>query len=266
VRTSYPKVRLRRLALPIAGALGAAAAVVPGAVAGSAPTSASFTAYDYGWMANGSAARTRVTIARGSTVTFAYPSGRSEHNADFFGTGPKPSGCTQTAGPSSGGVPPLPRQPTSAGWSGTCTFNAPGTYTFHCDLHHFMTATIVVQGTGGPPLAGRPSRAVSIRRHQRGTAVRGVVRLSNAATGGRLEVDLRTSAKALGRHGRRPVRVGRLIRTRLKPGTVRFAARLDPAAKRAQRTAGSLALTVEAIVTPPGFGPTSVTRRVRLRP
>jgi hypothetical protein len=89
---SYRIVRGRRLylCLPIAEALAAAAAVVPGLAAGSglaarsAPASASFTAFDFGWSANGNAKSTKVTIAPGGTVTFSYPSGGlSEHNADF---------------------------------------------------------------------------------------------------------------------------------------------------------------------------------------
>jgi hypothetical protein len=24
-------------------------------------------------------------------------------------------------------------------WTGSCTFNTPGTYTFHCDLHTFVS-------------------------------------------------------------------------------------------------------------------------------
>lgn len=251
-------MRLRRLSLPIAGALGAALAVVPGLAAGSAPSSASFTAYDYGWMANGSVTSTKATIAQGGTVTFAYPSGISEHNADF-GSGPKPSSCTQSAGPSSGSVPPLPHQATHAGWAGTCTFNSPGTYTFHCDVHTFMTGTIVVEGsgttTGTTTTTGSPLTGASIPAHQRGTTVRGSVKLSDAARGGRLEVDLR-NGKA---------RAGRLTKTNLQPGTARFAVSLSPAAKRALRNRGRLKLTVQVTVRSPSGTRGSITRQVLLR-
>src|SRR5205807_6084589 len=127
--TSYRTVRVRRLGLPILAALGVAAAVVPAFAAGSAPSSGTFTAYDYGWSANGNRNSTTLTVAGGATVTFSYPSGLSAHNADF-GTGPKPSGCTQTTGQPSGSVPPLPHQPSQPGWSGNCTFSAPGIYKF----------------------------------------------------------------------------------------------------------------------------------------
>jgi plastocyanin len=257
-------VRLRRLFLPIAGALGAAIAVLPSLAAGSSPpTSASFKAFDFGWSGNGGTA-TKVTMAQGGTVTFSYPSGRSEHNADF-GTGPKPSSCAQTAGPSTGSVPPLPRQPTSVGWTGTCTFNAPGTYTFRCDLHTFMTGTIVVEGPAGSPLTGTPSRAISIPAKQRGTIVRGSAKISSAGVGGRLEADLRTSARSLGRRGNGLARVGRLTNPQLRAGTVRFAASLDAAAKRALRRQGQLTITIAVTVRSTRGTVGSLTRRVILR-
>lgn len=140
-------VRWRVLLLPFAALAGAAVAALPTVAAGTSPPSAaSFAAIDYAWQISGST-ETQATIAQDGTVTFDYPSGASTHNADF-GTGPHPSSCTQTAGASSGAVPPLPHQPTAPGWSGTCTFNTPGTYTFHCDLHPFMSGTIVVQASG----------------------------------------------------------------------------------------------------------------------
>jgi plastocyanin len=140
-------MRLRRVVLlPVACGAGAAAAVLPSLAAGSSPpTTASFMAVDFAWEVSGSSA-TQATIAPGGTVTFGYPRGGSMHNADF-GSGAQPTSCTQTAPASSGPVPPLPHQPAAPGWSGTCTFDTPGTYTFHCDLHPFMTGTIVVSAT-----------------------------------------------------------------------------------------------------------------------
>ena len=246
--------------MPVAAALAAAVAVAPSIAAGSsAPSSASFTAYDYGWSANGNAKITRLTIARGGTVTFSYPTGRSEHNADF-GIGPHPTSCTQTAGPSSGRLPPLPHVPTGDGWGGSCTFDAPGVYTFHCDLHPFMTGRVVVVGSGGSPFAGR----TAIRSPQRGAAVSGSIRLSDAATGGALEIDLRAGAKSLGRRESGVVRVGRLTRSELRPGTVRFTVALDASVRRAERRHGRLAVTVAVTVRPPGRRPVSLIRRVTL--
>jgi plastocyanin len=231
-------------------ALGAGAAAVPVLAAGSAP---SFTAVDYAWMVTAVAKSTTVTIAPGSSVGFSYPTGHSFHNADF-GTGARPASCTQTAGAPSGRVPPLPHTPTGMGWSGSCTFVTPGIYQFHCDEHPFMTGRVVVQGPPGSPLAGRPANAISIASRQRGTGVHGSVRLSRQAAGGTLEVDLRLGGR----------RVGRLTRTPLRAGTVRFAVALGPAAKRALRRGGRLSLGVTAIVRPPGRPSVSATRRVLL--
>lgn len=129
----------------------ATAVVLPAMAPGDAPpTAASFTAQDFAWNATGGSTHS-VTIAEGGTVDFGYPSGASSHNADFSG-GPAPSSCTQTAGADSGPVPPLPAVPTGRGWSGSCRFDVPGTYRFHCDLHPtLMTGTIEVVDPNAPP-------------------------------------------------------------------------------------------------------------------
>jgi plastocyanin len=243
-------VRARVGLLAIAATLSAGAAAVPVLAAGSAP---SFTAVDYAWTVTGTAKSTTVTIDPGGSVGFSYPTGHSFHNADF-GTGPRPSTCTQTAGAPSGRVPPLPHTPTGIGWSGSCSFATPGVYRFHCDEHPFMTGTVVVQGPAGSPLAGPRAMAISIRARQRGTVVHGSVRLSRPAAGGALEVDLQLGTK----------RVGGLTRTALSPGTARFAVALGPAAKRTLRRSGRLSLSVTTVVRPPGRPAVSVTRRVLL--
>lgn len=293
----------RRLYFVLAGLLGAAAGVVPSLAAGaSPPTTASFTAVDYSWDANGGSG-SQVTIAAGGTVDLGYPSGADHHNADF-GSGPQPTSCTQTAGTSSGAVPPLPNQPTSPGWTGTCTFNTPGTYTFHCDLHPFMTGTVVVDGPGGtttgtttttttPPTSttntqptltevppptepevpitpqtgtGHPaSGRVSIPSRQRGNAVTGVVDVSPAGTGGRLEVVVFAASGSVHGHAARRTEVGRFVRTNLRAGRVRFKVPVNAKARRALRARGQLALTVVVSIRSAHGGGTSMTRRVRLR-
>src|SRR5262249_18054393 len=124
---------------------GAAYAVAaPGA---SAPSTASFTANDgLVWLADGGS--DTATIAAGGTVTFSYPSGGSSHNVDFDTN--TPTSCTQASGPDNGPVPPLPAIPTPPAWSGSCRFNTPGTYRFHCVLHQNqgMVGTVVVEGAG----------------------------------------------------------------------------------------------------------------------
>jgi plastocyanin len=109
---------------------------------------ASFTAADNSWTVTGTGSHT-ATIAAGGVVTFSYPTGNRHHNADFA-AGPAPSSCTQTAGPSSGPVPPLPAAGTSPGWSGTCTFSAAGSYTFFCDVHPDMVGTVEVVAPAPP--------------------------------------------------------------------------------------------------------------------
>jgi plastocyanin len=130
---------------------GGLAGVAVGLAQGAAPPGAAdFTAVDNAWNATGSSPTAHaVTIAAGGTVTFSYPTGMSTHNVDFAG-GPSPTACTQDGGPTSGAVPPLPHAVTAAGWSGTCTFTTPGTYTFHCDLHASMVGTIDVVAPGDP--------------------------------------------------------------------------------------------------------------------
>jgi plastocyanin len=264
--------------LVLAGLLGSAVAVLPGLAAGdTAAPSASFTAVDFAWQANGGPG-SQVTIQPGQTVSFAYPSGASMHNADF-GSSPAPSVCTQTAGASSGSVPPLPNQPTSPGWSGTCTFNTPGTYNFHCDLHSFMTGTIVVQGPGttsttSPPpttptstTPSNPSPATqfraSVHRRQRGTALVGSVAIPATYAGGSLEVDVSASAGSLGlrRHG--AVRIGRLVRRALAAGTHRFSVSLSHV-KPALRRHHSLPLTVNVLLRAAGRPTRSSKLRVLL--
>jgi plastocyanin len=99
-----------------------------------------------------------VTISAGGTVTFSYPSGGNFHNVGFSTLAP--TSCTQTVGPNSGPVPPLPNSPTGFGWAGTCQFNTPGTYTFVCGAHGFMQGQVIVQAPlTAATRASTPSRA-----------------------------------------------------------------------------------------------------------
>ena len=139
---------MRRRHLPLLALAAVAGAAVP-AIAFSEhqfPTTASFEAEDYDWHVAGGNA-TAVTVAKGATVTFSYPTGSSGHNADF--TSGTPTSCTQTAGASSGSVPPLPNSPTGDGWAGNCTFDTPGIYRFVCDAHSSMRGTITVANEDG---------------------------------------------------------------------------------------------------------------------
>ena len=143
-------MRPHRLIVPLVAVFGGLVGAVPALTSGAAPAnsrdgtpamSASFTAVDYRWIAGSGG--TTVTIAAGGTVSFSYPSGHSMHNVDF-GTGPQPTSC-ELGGTAQ--APPIPATPTPPGWSGSCTFDTPGTYSFHCDMHPGMTGSVIVTGT-----------------------------------------------------------------------------------------------------------------------
>lgn len=147
---------LRKRHLPwLAGAIAAAIAGPSPALAraDAPPATASVTTYDFGFRdstkSQDDPTASTVTIAPGGTVDFSYPTGTSFHNVAFGDPdtqqGAQPSSCVQTAGTIIGAVPPLPTVPFGSGWAGTCTFNTPGTYTFYCAAHTFMTGTVVVE-------------------------------------------------------------------------------------------------------------------------
>jgi plastocyanin len=274
------------LAATVAALLGLAVAVLPGLAAGDPANTGTFTAVDYAWNAAGGGHT--VTIAQGGTVSFSYPSGASVHNAAFDSA--QPTSCTQTAGSSTGKVPPLPNPAAGPGWSGSCTFNTPGTYTFHCAIHpQTMTGTIVVQASGttpgttstpsttttltttakpthsgGSPLAGTAASAISVPAAQRGPVVRGSVKVSRAGAGGKLAVDVFASARSLRGKGRGIVRVAHVARSPLSAGIDRFSARLAAPARRALRR-HKLALNVAVTVRSPSGAKASGKRTVLLR-
>jgi plastocyanin len=218
-------------------------------------TTGTFTASDFEWAAAGGGHT--VTIVQGGTVSFGYPSGRSEHNAHF--TAGLPSSCVQTAGEGSGAVPPLPHVPTGAGWTGSCTFNQPGSYAFHCDVHPFMTGTVAVQAAGtsptDSPLAGAPGPSVRFAHSQRGNTVRGRLKISRAGAGGSLQVTLLSGKHVAGQ-----------ARSKLRPGSFKLALKLNRAAAAALTRTGRLSLQVKLVVRTPAGRTVRVTRRVLVRP
>jgi plastocyanin len=107
------------------------------------PLTAGFTAVDvtsanHQWYVTGTTSNT-ATIATGGTVTFAYPSGTSIHDAAFTAAA-KPSSCT----PPLGATFATPAAPARAPWATSCRFDTPGTYAFVCQVHANMRATIIV--------------------------------------------------------------------------------------------------------------------------
>jgi plastocyanin len=272
------------LVAAVAALLGLAIAVLPGLAAGDPANSGAFTAVDYAWNAAGGGHS--VTIAQGGTVSFSYPTGSSAHNAHFDSA--QPTSCTQTAGPSSGSVPPLPHSGSAPGWSGTCTFNTPGTYAFHCDVHPYtMIGTVVVQASGTttgtttaptttttrttttsptpPHSPGSPLSAISIPAVQHGPAVRGSVKISRAGAGGKLAVDVLASAGSLRGKGRGLVRVAHVARSPLSAGINRFSATLAAPARRALRRRHKLTLNVAVTVRSPSGAKATGRRTVVMR-
>jgi plastocyanin len=131
----------------------AAAGAVPALARGDAarPADASFVVFDDGFRdgAQADPNDNTVEIAPGGTVGFAYPSGASSHNVVFDTA--QPSSCVQLAGVVNTAAPPLPAFAQPAAWSGECTFNAAGTYTFYCNAHPTTMKGTVVVGDPATP-------------------------------------------------------------------------------------------------------------------
>ena len=129
------------------------------------------------------------------------------------------------------------------------------------------TATIAItpvapaEPMSGPPLVGGPS----LRSSQQGSSVHGSLDVSQAGTGGRLEVDLLATGASLAR-ARRPsgVRVGRYLRSAVQAGVVSFAVPLMARGKSALRRHRRLALTVRIVLTPARGTAVTVTKSVVL--
>lgn len=208
-------------------------------------------AYGYYWSPS------TAEVGPGGSVTFKSPSSSVEH------------GVTWTGGPETPKCAGVPIDTGKTSWTGSCTFAQVGTYSFYCPVHPTqMKGTITASAPGSPtppppppsptepsgsPLQGPASQALKLARSQRGNAVRGSVNLSPAAVGGRLEIDL-LMARASLPDSRRvgSVKVGRLVRSGLKPGRVQFAVGLRRVARRALEERGRLSLKVRLTITPPG--------------
>jgi plastocyanin len=239
---------------------------------------------------NPSSGDSTVTIGAGETVVFSYPSGSSNHNVDF--TGSSPTSCTQTAGSNVGPVPPLPAFPTAEGWAGTCRFDTPGTYSFHCDAHGFMTGSVVVQGsstgtdttpidttptqttprgttpTGTTPTDPGPTGSappkppvIRVAKRQTWNAVHGTV--TTPAGPSSIAVTLLASKRTLG--ASKLVTVGSTRKNSKGTGKTSFTAKLRSAGRLALNRRGRLALTVRVAVTPPDGAATRKMYAVTLR-
>lgn len=247
--------------MPVILALGLAAVLLP-ALAQSVPPPAagSFTAVDNAWNAAGGGKT--VTIAKGGTVSFGYPSGGSTHNVVFDSKAPQL--CTQTAPAPTGAVPPLPATPSSPGWSGKCTFADLGDYKFHCGLHGAtMSGTVKVAADTAPVTPA--AKNLKLKKSQRGTSVKGSVDVTNDGS----SVDVRAFArlKALGINKVGQRKVGRFVDLSVDAETKSFKVKLNKAGRRAVRRNGVLKLTVSITVTPPASGKRyQEFKTVKLRP
>jgi hypothetical protein len=226
-------------------------------------------------------------LAQGGTISFEDKD--AEAPTDVIWKGAARPNCT--------GVVEAP--PKKTGWSGTCTFSEPGVYKFESEGLFKETGyanidytkyEIVVEGsttttgttgttptttttTTTPPaspestLAGSGSQAVKVAKSQRGVSVRGSINLTNAAAGGRLEVDVLAQSASLAKtkHSTR-VRVGRYMRSSLSAGKLSFSVKLNAKARRAIKRHHKLALTVEITLTPASGKALIITRSIVQHP
>ena len=282
-------MRLRKRYLPLVALLGAFVAIVPTIASSETP---GISAYNepglYGfhsWMP------ATATVGTGGIVKFSNPYSATYHGLKF-------TGGSAGATPSCTGIPAAASEETGAtSWQGECTFSTPGTYTFICTVHPSeMKGTITVSPNGttttttpttttspggsttnptsspgesgsgqapGSPLAGSVSKAVKLARTQHGKSVRGSVQVAQAGAGGRLEVDLLASGASLAKAGHSAqTRVGRLLRSSLKTGSVSFSVPLSTKGKAALRRHRRLELTVRIVLTPTHGAAVTVTRVV----
>ncbi len=235
----------------------------------------------------------RLTVAEGASVTFSNPTA-VPHGVRWF---------SSPATPVCGAGVPVGTSEAASGteWTGSCTFTQAGTYVFYCTVHGAaMSGTITVgappasppistplpgapgEGTAtgtsqpgastptpaavGSPFGGGATRALKLAANQRGSSVRGSVEIAAAGAGGRLQVDLFTSARALGGTGpAKQVRVGSARREALSAGTARLSLSLNRRARQALARRGHLALTVKLVMTAPDGAVSTLMRGVTLR-
>jgi plastocyanin len=230
--------------------LTAALMLLPGAAGLAADPTIEATGGVYGFTWSPSSAQ----IAPGGSVGFKSPSGSIPH------------GVTWSSGPETPKCSNVPTEGKTT-WSGSCSFAQAGSYGFYCTVHPAeMKGTITASSTGspnpyppppypdpsGPPIQGPASAALKLARSQQGKAVRGSVRLSPAAVGGRLQVELLMPRSLLpGSQGAGTVIVGRLVRGALQ-ARVTFAVSLRRVARRLLEERGRLSLKVKVTIAPPG--------------
>ncbi len=287
-------MRRRTLVLfALAALIGAAVAVLPALAA--APSEAKlevnencggFTDWPC-WAAPGSGSpASTVKIAAGGEVMF------TDHATT------KAAVVWIGSAPACAGVPTSEM----TGWEGKCKFEQPGTYRFESSTlfkeensgygsTNYTKYEVVVEGastgttptttttttpttttttaptTPSEPSQGSPleggSKALKLAGSQRGSTVRGSIKVSHAGAGGRLEVGLFAAGASLAKAGHGgQVRVGRLVRSSLQAGSVSFSVPLSAKGKAALRHRRRLALTVRITLTPQHGAAVTLTRVV----
>jgi plastocyanin len=277
-----------------AGLLGVAVVVLPGLAGAQAP-GATVTAADFSFSGGDGSKPAAVTIAPGGTVSFAYPAGASQHDVHF--SGPAPDACTGSS--AQVGAAPTPAAP---GWSASCTFTAPGTYAFFCDVHHGMTGTVAVVAATPPvtqtttvptqpadttpttsstpstpsspstsstptyptaPAANKPSTPTAAKAP---AATHLVATAVQHGTTVRATIAIARGGSSLTATLLGPARLGSVSRHRLAAGSLRLSVGLNAAGRRALRAKHRMRLTLRVAVTGPAGATTALTRPVLLKP
>jgi plastocyanin len=209
----------------------------------------------------------KVTIAAGGEVKFA-DNATTAAAVVWTSSAPACSGVPATA---------------MTKWEGACKFEQPGTYKFESStlfneggsldytkyeivVESSTTGTAPITTTTTPtsttPIQSEPShssgspleggsRALELAGSQRGSTVHGSIKVSQAGSGGRLEVGLFAAGASLVKGGHpAQVRIGRLLRSSLRAGNVPFSVPLTAKGKAALRRHRRLALTVKITLTP----------------
>jgi plastocyanin len=285
-------VRLRKRDMSFVVVVGIGALLIGGAAQSQTPTASIVASATENTFKTSSGGAPNVTIAAGGTVEFSYPPAgvTRRHNVAF--TALSPTLCTQTEGPSSGPVPPLPNQATLPGWAGNCVFQTAGAYPFVCAIHPNMTGSVTVTAAETPPPPGPPpppsaeppgpvmtpppppppppartgpaASELRLAAVQRGFTIRGSIKVRSA--GSRLLARAFARRKALIKGAStRQVQIGRQLRRPVGGRRVAFAVRLDAKARRTLRRNGRLAISLRLSVTPSTGKAYTATRRVLLR-
>ncbi len=151
--------------LTVAGALLCALLPATASAATPPPLSVDYSAADissinHQWYVTGTTT-TASTIASGGVATFHYVTGNTRHNVTFT-SALKPT-C-QIAGTTTLNPPyTVPNPPRAPSWTASCRFDAPGAYSFVCQVHPTMTGTIDVVGTSvTSPVSGAVPATLSL--------------------------------------------------------------------------------------------------------